>query len=63
MAGTNNLRNKKVTPESMFETLCNSIDKIRIVYDGKLFICKIPPMLSHSWIQRSHVITISLALA
>ena len=43
MASTNNLRNKKVTPESLFETLCNSIDKMRTVYDGKLFICKIPP--------------------
>ena len=51
MAGTNNLRNKKVTPESLFETLCNSIDKIRTVYDGKLFICKIPPRLDLAFVD------------
>ena len=51
MAGTNNLRNKKVTPESLFETLCNSIDKIRTVYDSKLFICKIPPRLDLAFVD------------
>ena len=51
MAGTNNLRNKKVTPESLFETLCNSIDKIRTVYDGKLFLCKIPPRLDLAFVD------------
>ena len=48
---TKNLRNKKVTPESLFEALCISIDKIRTVYDGKLFICKIPSRLELAFVD------------
>ena len=51
MAGTNKLRNKKVTPKSLFETLCNSIDKTRTVFDGTLFICKILSRLDLAFVD------------
>ena len=43
LAGTNDLRHKNVTPESLIFQLRSEIQKLQLIYDGRLFICKITP--------------------
>ena len=43
LGGANDLRKRHVTPESLLDVLAASVTKIRTVFAGKLFVCKIPP--------------------
>ena len=38
LAGTNDLRHKNVTPESLIFQLRSEIQKLQVTYDGRLFI-------------------------
>ena len=51
LGGTNDLRKRDVTPESLLDILQSSVTKIREVFAGKLFICKIPPRLDLAFVD------------
>ena len=41
LGGTNDLRKRHVTPESLLDVLAASVTKIRTVFASDLFVCKI----------------------
>ena len=51
LGGTNDLRKRHVTLESLLDVLAASITKIRTVFGGKLFVCKIPPRLDFAFVD------------
>ena len=51
LGGTNDLRKRHVTPESLLDVLAASVTKIRTVFAGKLFVCKIPPRLDFAFVD------------
>ena len=51
LGGTNHLRKRHVTPESLLDVLASSVTKIRTVFAGKLFVCKIPPRLDFAFVD------------
>ena len=52
LAGTNDLRHKNVTPESLIFQLRFEIQKLQVIYDGRLFICKITKRIDIEFVDR-----------
>ena len=52
LAGTNDLRHKNVTPDLLIFQLPSEIQKLQVIYDGRLFICKIAPRIDIEFVDR-----------
>ena len=52
LEGTNDLRHKNVTPESLIFQLRSEIQKLQVIYDGRLFICKITQLIDIEFVDR-----------
>ena len=52
LAGTNDLLPKNVTPESLILQLRSQIQKLQVIYDGCLFICKVTPRIDIEFVNR-----------
>ena len=52
LAGTKDIRHKNVTPELLIFQLQSEIQKLQVIYDGRLFICKVIPRIDIEFVDR-----------